>query len=151
MLLPRKKMSQDFQNPFVAKKRLISHFLNVSFNDKKESQKFYLILADSGMGKTTFMINLYVRYHSFFNHNQKYKMRLFPFRDPRILDKIKEIGPEEAQNTILLLDAFDEDKGLLQQEGEEVLSEEQRFRRRMDEIIETVQDFREVIITSRTQ
>lgn len=46
---------------FIPKVPLIPFFIKTAFNEKKESDKFYLILADSGMGKTTFMINLYLQ------------------------------------------------------------------------------------------
>ncbi len=136
---------------FVAKEPLIPFFIKTAFDEKKESDKFYLILADSGMGKTTFMINLYMRYTAFFNFGRKYNIRLLPFGDSRIWDKIKGIKEEEAKRTILLLDAFDEDKKLLPTAQPDGLNDDERFRRRLDEIIEAVRDFREVIITSRTQ
>ena len=113
--------------------------------------KIKVLRLNSGMGKTTFMINLYMQYTSFFNFSRKYKIRLYPFGDARILDQIKKIEPEKAKKTILLLDAFDEDKNLVPPSEPDGLSDDDRFRRRLDEIIETVRDFREVVITSRTQ
>ena len=148
---PTREEEPGFSHKFVSKSSLIPFFIKTAFDEKKESNKFYLILADSGMGKTTFMLNLYVQYHSFFNFGRKYKMRLYPFGDERIIDMIKKIDTEEAKDTILLLDAFDEDKKLLKLEATEELTAEERFRKRMDEIIDAVRDFREVIITSRTQ
>lgn len=148
---PTHEEEPSFSGSYVAKVPLIPHFLKNAFDEKKDSQKFYLVLADSGMGKTTFMINLYVKYNSFFNFNKKYKIKLLPFGDTRILDLIKEIKSEEAKNTILLLDAFDEYKGLLPPEVPDGLTDELRFRKKLDEIIEFVRDFREVVITSRTQ
>ncbi|MCB0304981.1 MAG: SUMF1/EgtB/PvdO family nonheme iron enzyme, partial [Calditrichaeota bacterium] len=148
---PTREDEPAFSHKFVSKNPLIPFFMKTAFDEKKESDKFYLILADSGMGKTTFMINLYVKYTSFFNFRRKYQIRLYPFGDSRILGQIKEIKPEEARNTILLLDAFDEDKQLIPSEVPDGLSEDERFRRRLDEIIEAVRDFREVVITSRTQ
>ena len=141
-----------FSNPFVSKSELIPHFLKVVFNEKKETDKFFLILADSGMGKTTFMINLYVAYNSLSNFG-KYKIKLFPFGDSRILKQIEEIAKkqDDAKNTILLLDAFDEYKGLLPQQVFDGLNDNERFRKCLDEIVELTRDFREVIITSRTQ
>jgi len=136
---------------FIPKVPLIPFFIKTAFNEKKESDKFYLVLADSGMGKTTFMINLYLQYHSLFNFRHKYKMKLFPFGDKDILKWIKEIKSEEANDTILLLDAFDEYKALLPPEEPDGLSDDERFRKRLDQIIESVKDFREVVITSRTQ
>ncbi len=148
---PTKEEEPEFSNKFVSKDKVIPFFIKTVFDDKKDNEKFYLVLADSGMGKTTLLINLFVKYHSFFNFRRNYPMRLYPFGDDRILDRIKEIDPEVAKNTILLLDAFDEDKKLLQTDENDTLTDDDRFRKRMDEIIETVRDFREVIITSRTQ
>ncbi len=132
----------------VSRKALISHFLKTAFNEKRENDRFYLIIADSGMGKTTFMINLYVRYHAFFNFRRNQKMKLLRLGDHRTLDQIRSIKPEEAPHTILLLDALDEDPNILPR-GQE--NEEQAFRRRVDEIMEATQDFSEVVITCRTQ
>ncbi len=148
---PTLEEEPGFSHKFVSKSLLIPFFMKIAFNEKKESDKFYLVLADSGMGKTTFMINLYLRYTSFFNFGKKYKIRLYPFGDARIFEQIKKIKPEEVKNTILLLDAFDEDKKLILSAEPDGLSDDERFRRRLDEIIETVRDFREVVITSRTQ
>ena len=148
---PTREEEPEFSHKFVSKSPLIPFFMKTAFNEKKESDKYYLVLADSGMGKTTFMINLYVHYTSFFNFGGKYKIRLFPFGDARILEQIQKIKPEDVPNTILLLDAFDEDKKLIPPTEPDGLSEDDRFRRRLDEIIETVCDFREVVITSRTQ
>ena len=64
---PTHEDEPQFSHQFVSKSLLIPFFMKTAFNEKKESDKFYLVLADSGMGKTTFMINLYVQYTSFFN------------------------------------------------------------------------------------
>jgi len=148
---PTREEEPKFSHKYVSKSRLIPFFIKTAFNEKKESDKFYLVLADSGMGKTTFMINLYVKYTSFFHFRRKYQMRLFPFGDTRILDQIKAIEKKAVKDTILLLDAFDEDKKLIPPAVPDGLSDDERFRRRLDEIIEVVRDFREVVITSRTQ
>ncbi len=148
---PTREDEPGFSHKFVSKSPLIPFFMKTAFKGKKERDKFYLVLADSGMGKTTFMINLYIRYSSFFNFGRKYKIRLYPFGDARILDEIKAIKQDEARNTILLLDAFDEDRKLIPPAESDGLSDDERFRRRLDEVIEAVRDFREVVITSRTQ
>ncbi|MEI6142289.1 MAG: SUMF1/EgtB/PvdO family nonheme iron enzyme [Mariniphaga sp.] len=150
---PSAEEEPGFSHQFVSKSELIPHFLKAVFDEKKEADKFYLILADSGMGKTTFMINLYVAYTSFFNFGRKYKIKLFPFGESRIIKKIEEIAQkqDEAKNTILLLDAFDEYKGLLPPLVPDGLTDDERFRKCLDEISELTRDFREVVITSRTQ
>ncbi|MFM9948232.1 MAG: SUMF1/EgtB/PvdO family nonheme iron enzyme [Saprospiraceae bacterium] len=136
---------------FIVKKELIPWFIKDAFDEKKESNKYYLILADSGMGKTTLMINLYVRYHS--KYGRKHNIRLIPFGDNRIVKHLEELAKkqDEAKNTILLLDAFDEYKGLLPPSEPDGLTDDERFRKKLDEIVELTRDFREVVITSRTQ
>ncbi len=148
---PTREEEPGFGEKFIPKENLIPFFIKKVFDENKETDKFYMILADSGMGKTTFMINLYMRYHSVFNFRRKYKMKLFPFSDSRILERIKKIPEDEIGDTILLLDAFDEDKALQKTKEEEVLTDDERFRKRMDEIMEAVEDFREVVITCRSQ
>ena len=46
---------------FTVRQKLIPFFIKTVFREKKE-EKYYLVLADSGMGKTTFMINLFLKY-----------------------------------------------------------------------------------------
>ncbi|MFA7419884.1 MAG: hypothetical protein WCZ90_09375 [Melioribacteraceae bacterium] len=124
-----------------AKNSLIPLFLNKVFEFARTDNKFYLLLADSGMGKTTFMINLFINYkkaNSYFYSIPKYKIRLFPLGLPKVLDEIKKI--EEQENTILLLDAFDEDTNA-----------EGRHKERMNEILEATNRFRAIVITCRTQ
>ena len=106
---PTREEEPSFTHKFVVKQKLIPFFIYTAFNEKKETDKFYLVLADSGMGKTTFMINLFVRYNSFFNFRRKYQIKLIPFGyKGDVIEKIKEIKKEDIPNTILLLDAFDE-------------------------------------------
>lgn len=138
---------------YIVSKALIPWFIKEVLNGKKDGDKFYLVLADSGMGKSTFMINLFMKYNSFFNFSRKYQIKLLPFGDERIIEQLKQIAKNqnEAKNTILLLDAFDEYKGLLAPEIPDELSDEERFKKILDEIFEIVRDFRDVIITSRTQ
>lgn len=107
---PAREEEPKFTHKYISRSLLIPFFIKTAFNEKKESDKFYLILADSGMGKTTFMINLYVSYTSFFNIYRKHKIKLLPFGDPKILDRIKDVKKEDVTNTILLLDAFDIEK-----------------------------------------
>ncbi len=148
---PAREEEPSQSRRFISSQSLIPFFINNAFNEKKETNKYYLILADSGMGKTTFMINLYLQYTSFFNFKGGQKIKLLSFGDTRILDQIREIKQAEALETILLLDAFDEYKGLLPPETPDGLTDDGRFRMRLDEITELTRDFREVVITSRTQ
>src|SRR5258708_21763763 len=74
---PARQEEPGFTHQYVARNKLIPFFINIAFNQKVESERFYLILADSGMGKTTFMINLFLSYHGPFNRKKDKKMRIF--------------------------------------------------------------------------
>lgn len=115
--------------------KLIPFFITKFFNEKK-LDKYHLVLADSGMGKTTFMINLFLKYMR--KHFKPFAMRLLPLGHPDTDGQIDAIT--NKSETILLLDAFDDDIGA-----------EKDYRARMQEIISKTSKFLAVIITSRTQ
>ena len=124
-----------------AKDKILPLFINKVFKKDKLDEKFFLILADSGMGKTSFMINLFITYKNkkgtFFSPFN-YEIKLLPLGNSETFEKIKVIPNKE--NTILLLDAFDEDIKALD-----------RHEERMDEIIAITKEFRFIVITCRTQ
>lgn len=102
--------------------------------------KYFIILSDTGMGKTAFLINLYKQYKKkgLGLGSVKYDINLFPLGSKNALGNIKSI--QNKKNTILLLDAFDEDiKAVV------------NYKSRMIEILDEVHDFRKVIFTCRTQ
>jgi formylglycine-generating enzyme required for sulfatase activity len=148
---PTKEEEPGFSHRYVTRDKLIAFFINKAFDEKKMTDKYYLVLADSGMGKTTFLVNLFVRYNSFFNRKRHYALRYIPFASGDVFRNIRDIDKEEAKNTILLLDAFDEYAGLSSPEKPDALLSDERFRKVLDELIDSVKDFREVVITSRTQ
>lgn len=160
-------LETDPDNPyiFVAKQPLIPFFTEKGFNTKTLEQNLYIVLAEAGMGKTTFMINLYFDYAKkivetpyklkflpdFLSQEEieaetedEYPLpdtvRLIPLGFPQALEEVKKIPFEQRIKTILLLDAFDEDNQALAD-----------YKKRFCEILDTVKDFREVIITCRTQ
>lgn len=121
-------------------KSLISYFMNHVFPIKKEKNKFYLILAESGIGKTAFMINLYIQYKklfSFFNTDQ-HEIKLFPLGYHNILNTIQEI--QNKNKTILLLDAFDEDVNAIK-----------NYKERLHELLGVIDKFYITIISCRLQ
>lgn len=120
------------------KKLLMPTFLDSDFKDK-----YYLIFADAGLGKTTFLINLYLNYkgrwlRNLLGWNADQDMKLFPFGSPDIWKDIEKI--ENKRAAILLLDAFDED-----------IQAVDDYERRMGEILEATKEFKQIIITCRTQ
>ena len=138
-------------------RKLIPFMIKKSFNERVENEKFYLILADSGMGKTAFMLNLYMAFHSIFNFRKKqnHKMKLFRFQSPDIenpvdlIDRISKINDEDAKNTILLLDGLDEDPYILSKKSN--VSDDQAFKNRLNNIVSNTNRFCDVVITCRTQ
>ncbi len=146
---PSRQEEPGFTHQYIARNKLIPFFLKIGFNPKAQSDRFYLILADSGMGKTTFMINLYFSYHSFFSKKDKPNLKLLRFSNPDTIDTIKSIKREEAKRTILLLDALDEDRGIVSTNPN--VSDALTFRNRLNEIIEITRNFAEVVMTCRTQ
>ncbi len=147
---PARQDEPKFTHKYVSKDKLIPFFLKTAFNEKRDSERFYLILADSGMGKTTFMVNLYMSYISFWNRHRdkQLQIKLYRLGYNDTLDLVKNIKREEAINTILLLDALDEDPNILPKEGQ---TDAEAFQKRVDEIIECTKNFREVVLTCRTQ
>lgn len=120
---------------------LIPHLINKVFVDRQERRldfKFFLILADSGMGKTTLMLNLFEEWRS---KSRNKEMRLYHIASNKAwweIEKIKRFG--KAPDTILLLDAFDEDQKAVG-----------NYERRLEQIIGATKDFHKIIITSRAQ
>lgn len=146
---PSRQEEPGFTHKYIARNKLIPFFISTAFKEEADSERFYLILADSGMGKTTFMVNLYLKYHSFFSRRRRHKMKLFRFSNPDTVKNIRAIEDKDAVNTILLLDALDEDQGILSTDP--AITDEMAFRKRVDEVIEVTRNFREVVITCRTQ
>lgn len=126
---------------FAAKEDLLKFFLKKVFKSSHLENKYYLLLADSGMGKTTFMVNLFVTYNSFLNELfNKPKITLLPigigFNElSSCIEKI-----DNKENHIILLDGFDE---LPESNADNI---EEYF----DKLINISKDFKTVIITCRT-
>ncbi len=94
------------------------------------------ILSDAGMGKTSLLAMLkLIQLTSFWP--RQYECELYKLGE-NTLDEIKNIA--EKRETILLLDALDEDKTALG-----------RVEQRMMEILDATRGFHKVIITCRTQ
>ena len=151
-----------FANPDEAYKHekpfsLIPFMLTTSFNEKVENEKFYLLLADSGMGKTSFMLNLYLRNYSLYNYlfGKKYEMRLLRFQNPDqnnpvdVLERLKNIKENDVSETILLLDGLDEDPYIFSKDKS--ISDEDAFNKRIHDIVTATWMYKDVVITCRTQ
>lgn len=118
------------------KAELIPMMLKTAF--KQDDNRYYIILADSGMGKTTFMMNLFLAYKNQWPWRQRHEIYLFPLGHPQTLAKVEKI--QNPADVILLLDALDED-----------IEAVKDYKKRLSKILEKTWHFREVVITCRTQ
>lgn len=110
---------------------LVRHFLNYEFN-QRHGGKFYLCLGDCGMGKTTFLVNL------FYATLKKGRPCAFVSLSRKdCLEQIEKVSQKEK--TILFLDALDENDMAARDYGKFI-----------EELESRIQDFYRVIITSRT-
>lgn len=112
--------------------KLIPHIMKNNF----KSERYYLILADSGMGKSTFLYHLFFSYYK--KLFRKYEIKFIPLYMSDVLDKINNI--ENPQNTILLLDGLDENENI-----------NNDYNQYMNKLINATINFHTVIITCRTQ
>ncbi|MBD3290489.1 SUMF1/EgtB/PvdO family nonheme iron enzyme [candidate division KSB1 bacterium] len=102
--------------------------------DKKH--KHFILLADTGMGKTSFLLNYFARHVR--RWRKPYKVELIPLSLPGLKKKLENISKPE--NTVLLLDAFDEDSEAIKNH---VL--------RLTQILAWTRNFHAIVITCRTQ
>lgn len=113
---------------------LIPFFMQDNFD--KNKSRYYIVLADSGMGKTTFLFNLFFSYYK--KLLRKHEIKFIPLS---INDVFEEIGKiENQQNTILLLDGLDENR--------EAMNDHKEY---LEMIVEKTIKFHTIIITCRTQ
>ena len=117
---------------------LLNRFLETEF-DSRKNNRFYFVLADCGMGKTTFLMNLF--YYTLLR-KKRHPCKYINMVNPGVIDAVKkmkaESGTKTAQ-TILLLDALDENDAATRNYAE--------F---MRELEEEAREFYCVVITSRT-
>ena len=100
-----------------------------------DGKRHIMLLADSGMGKTTFLLNYLLREEG---RKNKKTMAVVSLNRKDSIDQIKNI--ENQRDTILLLDALDEDTEAIES-----------FETRMDEIVNTAANYKAVVMTCRTQ
>ena len=120
-------------------KNLIDHFLDKVLVDDNTTNRFFCILAGAGMGKTTWTVNLVTSYIGRYKESTcPYDIVLVSLAHKDFADKVKVV--KNKSNTILILDALDENV--------EASNNLEIFMSNLEQII---QDFRFVILTSRTQ
>jgi hypothetical protein len=99
-----------------------------SFFGELDNHRYLIVLADSGMGKTTFCLNYFVRKQKS-KRSEDRKIAVVPLGRSDALTLVAKVS--EPRDTVLLLDALDEDT-------EAVGS----FEERLTVIMTAVRDFR---------
>lgn len=106
--------------------------------NKNSGSRYIVILADSGMGKTTFLRKLYINYRK--KIFTKRNIRYYSLTNNLNLSEIKNISLREKHKTILLLDAFDEDINAID-----------NYDKRYKALLNSIDGYCKVIMTCRTQ
>ncbi len=108
--------------------------------DYNANKRLYMVFGGTGMGKTTFMVNLLCQYvrRNVKNKSLPYEIVLLRLSDENIMTEIKDIN--NKTKTILLLDALDESRAATE--------DFECFKKELEDVI---RDFRFVIISCRTQ
>lgn len=112
--------------------RLLEQFLKHEYKEKT-GNKYYLCLGDCGMGKTTFLINLYYQTLKL----REYKCQFISLQKDDCIEAINKI--DDKSNTILLLDGLDENK--------KAITDYESFGSSLEKV---TCNFYRVIITART-
>jgi len=116
---------------------LIPFFCNEAFKTTSQG-KYYLVLADSGMGKTTFMLRLYRECLFDQSLHKRLKTILIPLSQDNCIQTIEKLTDQE--NTILLLDALDENR--------DAIKDYETF---LESLLRVTESFNKIVITCRTQ
>ncbi len=101
---------------------------------KDESGRHLLLLADSGMGKSSFVLNYYARNQ----RRKRQRLAVVPLGIANADEHIAKI--EKQRDTVIFLDAFDEDTKAIR-----------NHRDRLFELMQLCRSFKRVLITCRTQ
>lgn len=99
-------------------------------------QQYYCILGNAGAGKTTLLLNLYLKYKTKLYGN---KMELLIANNLEVLEHIFALPKKRKQNTILLIDGFDE-----------MITGPSSYLNSFEDIITCTEDFYKVVISTRT-
>lgn len=137
---PPKEPEPKYPHARTPRTKLIPFFVDKVFKQDMgtENRPFYIIMAEPGMGKTTFMINLFLKLISLWS-GKKYDIKLLPMGRPDMDKEIDKIEDEKKKHMILLLDGLDEDTRAAAD-----------FQKRLADIIEKTRRFHTVIMTCRS-
>lgn len=127
--------AEDFRRIYPVRQNLFEVVDDVL--NKQTVNKFSLVLGDTGMGKTSFLLNYYARHWQNARQRKRFSISLIPLGAGNAEAKIAAV--DNKADTVLFLDALDEDTLA-------IANHKQRFR----QLVEASSRFRHVLITCRT-
>ena len=104
---------------------------------KEDAVHHILVLADSGMGKTSLLLN-YFAYNLKKSKRKRQKIEILPLGSTDVDKDIEQI--KNKRDTIIFLDAFDEDTKAIENHSE-----------RLSYLIKKCEQFKRIVLTCRTQ
>lgn len=148
-----KKKNQDPKSKDIES---IEYFLK-EFESENSARKRYLVLASTGMGKTAFLKNLFLKWKSNYFRYSKKNIKIFSLagniNELDIIDFLaNENKGEDAKNTILLLDALDENlEAVHEQYGSKNTKQKEVGKPFQIRLEEATNRFYKVVVTARRQ
>lgn len=130
--------AEDFRRVISAREPLFQAIDRLLLNPRQH--KFLILLADSGMGKTSFVLNYYKRHWQSRRRRRAFTLYLVPLNSPDADDLIQQIPKDRCHQAVLFLDALDEDIRAINSHSA-----------RLQELLKQTRQFRTVLITCRTQ
>ncbi|MGA2875952.1 MAG: DUF1566 domain-containing protein [Nitrososphaerales archaeon] len=125
---------EDFRKVIAAKQPAFAALDEIL--DTESDNTYTIVLADTGMGKTSLLLNYYSRHLR--RRKQEFRLALVPLGQQRASEQIEQV--QNQDETTLLLDALDEDPQAI---GDP--------RKRLGELLQLAARFRHVVLTCRTQ
>ena len=125
-------------------KLLRDYFIDEVFVEgTKNGERVFCILGDIGMGKTAALVNFFVDYIQYYRKgNKPYDIWLYSLADKDVFNKINGIEKEVKGNSILLLDAVDEN---------DEAKDDNTYDEFIKKLEQAYQDFAFVVTTCRPQ
>lgn len=118
---------------------LISFYIKQVLVKNNKDKHWYMILGGSGMGKSSFVVQLVKEYyHRYTLIKPPYELALVPCGSTNIIERINQIP--QKNESVLILDALDESKDAIDHFDTFIVNLENAF-----------QEFHLVIVTCRTQ